>query len=101
MEKYANHVDSLTEEREAFSHGCEKENQQLRHEVKALPLKQGNFSFCKNVKLIFFLILKVICVNYRKLENVWKEQEGAKLLYILYSKKSTYNDLSAFAVWSF
>ena len=70
MEKYANRVHTLTEERETLSHGCEKENKQFRHELKVLQPKQGNFSFYKNIKLIFFLILKVICDNYRKLENV-------------------------------
>ncbi|XP_078308132.1 coiled-coil domain-containing protein 30 isoform X2 [Panthera onca] len=40
MEKYANHVHTLTEERETLSHGCEKENKQFRHEVKVLQPKQ-------------------------------------------------------------
>ncbi|XP_045655776.1 LOW QUALITY PROTEIN: coiled-coil domain-containing protein 30 [Ursus americanus] len=40
VEKYANHVHNLTEEREAFSHGCEKENKQFRHVVKELQPKQ-------------------------------------------------------------
>ncbi|XP_045401668.1 coiled-coil domain-containing protein 30 isoform X3 [Lemur catta] len=40
VENYPNHVCNLTEGREAFSHGYEKENEQLRHEFKALQLKQ-------------------------------------------------------------
>ncbi|XP_045332873.1 coiled-coil domain-containing protein 30 isoform X4 [Leopardus geoffroyi] len=40
MEKYANRVHTLTEERETLSHGCEKENKQFRHEVKVLQPKQ-------------------------------------------------------------
>lgn len=70
MEKYANHVHNLIEEREAFSHGGEKENKQFRHVVKELQPKQGDFSFCNNVKFIFFLLLKIICDNYRNLGNV-------------------------------
>lgn len=54
MENCANHVCNLTEEREGFSSGYEKENEQLRHEFKGLQVKQGNFSHCKNVNLIFF-----------------------------------------------
>jgi len=41
VEKYANHVHNLTEEKEAFSHGHEKENKQHRHVVKELQPKQG------------------------------------------------------------
>ncbi|XP_034506318.1 coiled-coil domain-containing protein 30 isoform X1 [Ailuropoda melanoleuca] len=40
VEKYANHVHNLIEEREAFSHGGEKENKQFRHVVKELQPKQ-------------------------------------------------------------
>ncbi|XP_026915286.1 coiled-coil domain-containing protein 30 isoform X5 [Acinonyx jubatus] len=40
MEKHANRVHTLTEERETLSHGCEKENKQFRHEVKVLQPKQ-------------------------------------------------------------
>jgi len=40
VEKYANHVHNLTEEKEAFSHGHEKENKQHRHVVKELQPKQ-------------------------------------------------------------
>ncbi|XP_044891574.1 coiled-coil domain-containing protein 30 isoform X3 [Felis catus] len=40
MEKYANRVHTLTEERETLSHGCEKENKQFRHELKVLQPKQ-------------------------------------------------------------
>ncbi|KAF3819949.1 hypothetical protein GH733_015458 [Mirounga leonina] len=40
VEKYANHVHNLTEEKEAFSHGREKENKQHRHVVKELQPKQ-------------------------------------------------------------
>nr|XP_025712150.1 coiled-coil domain-containing protein 30-like [Callorhinus ursinus] len=40
VENYANHVHNLTEEKEAFSHGCEKENKQHRHVVKELLPKQ-------------------------------------------------------------
>lgn len=49
----ASYVCNLPEEREAFSHGCEKENKPLTHEFKELLCKQGNFSFCKSVILIF------------------------------------------------
>ncbi|XP_035935112.2 uncharacterized protein LOC118527407 [Halichoerus grypus] len=40
VEKYANRVHNLTEEKEAFSHGHEKENKQHRHVVKELQPKQ-------------------------------------------------------------
>nr|XP_012603943.1 coiled-coil domain-containing protein 30-like isoform X3 [Microcebus murinus] len=42
VENYANHVCNLTEGREAFSHGYDKENEQLRHAFKALQLKQDS-----------------------------------------------------------
>ncbi|XP_053432297.1 coiled-coil domain-containing protein 30 isoform X3 [Nycticebus coucang] len=40
VENYANHVCNLTEGREAYSHGYEEENEQLRREFKELQLKQ-------------------------------------------------------------
>ncbi|XP_046518481.1 coiled-coil domain-containing protein 30 isoform X6 [Equus quagga] len=40
VENCANHVCNLTEEREGFSSGYEKENEQLRHEFKGLQVKQ-------------------------------------------------------------
>ncbi|XP_070116280.1 coiled-coil domain-containing protein 30 isoform X5 [Equus caballus] len=40
VENCANHVCNLTEEREGFSSGYEKENEQLRHEFKELQVKQ-------------------------------------------------------------
>ncbi|XP_032733364.1 coiled-coil domain-containing protein 30 isoform X1 [Lontra canadensis] len=40
VEKYANHVHNLTEEREASSHSCEEENKELRNVVKELQPKQ-------------------------------------------------------------
>lgn len=61
----ASYVCNLPEEREAFSHGYEKENKHLIHEFKELQCKQGNFSFCKNV----ILILK-INVTLENLGNV-------------------------------
>ncbi|XP_024600541.1 coiled-coil domain-containing protein 30 isoform X1 [Neophocaena asiaeorientalis asiaeorientalis] len=39
VENYANRVCNLPEEKEAFSHGYEKENKQPRHEFKGLQLK--------------------------------------------------------------
>ncbi|XP_049555074.1 coiled-coil domain-containing protein 30 isoform X2 [Orcinus orca] len=39
VENYANHVCNLPEEKEAFSHGYEKESKQPRHEFKGLQLK--------------------------------------------------------------
>ncbi|XP_012577563.1 PREDICTED: coiled-coil domain-containing protein 30-like [Condylura cristata] len=40
VENYANHICNLTEEREVFSHGYKKENEQLRQDFKELQLKQ-------------------------------------------------------------
>ncbi|XP_032158057.1 LOW QUALITY PROTEIN: coiled-coil domain-containing protein 30 [Mustela erminea] len=40
VEKYANHVHNLTEEREASSHRCEEENKELRNVVKELQPRQ-------------------------------------------------------------
>ncbi|KAG8507668.1 LOW QUALITY PROTEIN: Coiled-coil domain-containing protein 30 [Galemys pyrenaicus] len=42
VENYANRVCNLTEEREAFSHGYKKQNEQLRQEFKELQLKQDS-----------------------------------------------------------
>ena len=41
VENYANRVCNLPEAKEAFSHGCEKESRQPRHEFKEFQLKPG------------------------------------------------------------
>ena len=44
VENYANRVCNLPEAKEAFSHGCEKESRQPRHEFKEFQLKPGRSS---------------------------------------------------------